>query len=90
VIHVSSSAGQLDSGADRCAPGYCVSKPGLNGVTAQLATALPEFAVNSVCAGWGAKGHGRFERELSIVWLATDAPQKLSGTFIKERKEIPW
>jgi len=26
----------------------------------------------------------------TIVWLATDAPQKLTGKFVRDRKEIPW
>ncbi|MEP6955877.1 MAG: SDR family NAD(P)-dependent oxidoreductase, partial [Chthoniobacterales bacterium] len=52
IVNVSSGGGQLDGGADGWAPGYCVSKTALNGVTAQLAAALPNFAVNSVCPGW--------------------------------------
>ncbi len=97
VINVSSSAGQLDGGADGWAPAYCISKTALNSVTAQLATALPKFAVNSVCPGWVRTDMGGWNARLSveegadsIVWLATEAPQKLSGKFIKERKEILW
>jgi hypothetical protein len=26
----------------------------------------------------------------TIVWLATDAPQRLTGKFLRDRKEIPW
>jgi NAD(P)-dependent dehydrogenase (short-subunit alcohol dehydrogenase family) len=52
VINVSSGGGELTGGADSWAPGYCISKAGLNGVTSQLAAALPKFAVNSVCPGW--------------------------------------
>lgn len=52
VINVSSSGGQLTGGADGWAPAYCISKTALNGVTVQLAAALPKFAVNSVCPGW--------------------------------------
>ena len=51
VINVSSGGGQLTGGADGWAPAYCISKTALNGVTSQLATALPKFAVNSVCPG---------------------------------------
>src|SRR5437763_6069716 len=51
VINVSSGGGQLTGGADGWSPGYCISKTALNGVTSQLATALPKFAVNSVCPG---------------------------------------
>ena len=46
VINVSSGGGQLTGGADGWAPAYCISKTALNGVTAQLAAALPKFAVN--------------------------------------------
>jgi NAD(P)-dependent dehydrogenase (short-subunit alcohol dehydrogenase family) len=51
VINVSSGGGQLTGGADGWAPAYCISKTALNGVTSQLAAALPKFAVNSVCPG---------------------------------------
>src|SRR5438105_15615282 len=44
--------GQLHDGADGWSPVYCISKTALNGVTSQLAAALPKFAVNSVCPGW--------------------------------------
>jgi NAD(P)-dependent dehydrogenase (short-subunit alcohol dehydrogenase family) len=52
VINVSSGGGQLSDGADGWAPAYCISKTALNGMTVQLAAALPKFAVNSVCPGW--------------------------------------
>ena len=51
VINVSSGGGQLTGGADGWSPAYCISKTALNGVTSELATALPKFAVNSVCPG---------------------------------------
>src|SRR6266436_3952884 len=41
VINVSSGGGQLTGGADGWAPAYCISKTALNGVTVQLAAALP-------------------------------------------------
>jgi NAD(P)-dependent dehydrogenase (short-subunit alcohol dehydrogenase family) len=97
IVNVSSSGGQLDGGADGWAPGYCVSKTALNGVTVQLAAALPEFAVNSVCPGWvrtdmGGENATRSvgEGAATIVWLATDAPHHLTGKFVKDRKVIPW
>ena len=97
IINVSSGGGQLTDGADGWAPGYCISKTALNGVTVQLAAALPKFAVNSVCPGWvrtdmGGSGATRSVEEGAdtIVWLATDAPQKLTGKFLRDRKEIPW
>jgi len=97
VINVSSGGGQLTGGADGWSPAYCISKTALNGVTSQLAAALPKFAVNSVCPGWvrtdmGGQSATRSVEEGAdtIVWLATDAPQKLTGKFLRDRKEIPW
>jgi len=97
VINVSSGGGQLTGGADGWAPAYCISKTALNGVTVQLAAALPKFAVNSVCPGWvrtemGGENATRSVEEGAdtIVWLASEAPQNLTGKFLRDRKEIPW
>jgi NAD(P)-dependent dehydrogenase (short-subunit alcohol dehydrogenase family) len=97
VINVSSGGGQLTGGADGWSPAYCISKTALNGVTSQLAVALPKFAINSVCPGWvrtdmGGPSATRSVEEGAdtIVWLATDAPQKLTGKFLRDRNEIPW
>ncbi len=97
IVNVSSGGGQLEDGADGWAPGYCVSKTALNGVTVQLAAALPKFAINSICPGWvrtdmGGENATRSlgEGAAGIVWLATDAPQDLTGKFVKDRKVIPW
>jgi NAD(P)-dependent dehydrogenase (short-subunit alcohol dehydrogenase family) len=87
---------QLD-GADGWAPAYCISKTALNGVTSQLAVALPKFAVNCVCPGWvrtdmGGPGATRSVEKGAdtIVWLATEAPQNLTGNFLRDRHPIPW
>jgi NAD(P)-dependent dehydrogenase (short-subunit alcohol dehydrogenase family) len=97
VINVSSGGGQLTGGADGWAPAYCISKTALNGVTSQLAAALSKFAVNSVCPGWvrtdmGGQNATRSIEEGAdtIVWLATEAPQGLTGKFLRDRKEISW
>jgi len=97
VINVSSGGGQLTGGADGWAPAYCISKTALNGVTVQLAAALPKFAINSVCPGWvrtemGGENASRSVEEGAdtIVWLASEAPQDLTGKFLRDRKEIPW
>jgi NAD(P)-dependent dehydrogenase (short-subunit alcohol dehydrogenase family) len=97
VINVSSGGGQLTGGADGWSPAYCISKTALNSVTSQLATALPKFAVNSVCPGWvrtdmGGQGATRSVEEGAdtIVWLIADAPQSLTGKFLRDRKEIDW
>ncbi len=97
IINVSSGGGQLADGADGWAPAYCISKTTLNGVTVQLAAALPKFAVNSVCPGWVRTDMGGAGANLSveqgadtIVWLASEAPQSFTGKFVKRRKETPW
>ena len=97
MINVSSGGGQLTDGADGWASAYCISKTALNGVTSQLAVALPKFAVNSVCPGWvrtdmGGPGATRSVEKGAdtIVWLATEAPQKLTGNFLRDRHPIPW
>jgi NAD(P)-dependent dehydrogenase (short-subunit alcohol dehydrogenase family) len=97
IVNVSSGGGQLADGADGWAPAYCISKTAMNGVTSQLAAALPKFAVNSVCPGWvrtdmGGENATRSVAEgaSGIVWLAADAPQKETSKFWRDRKEIPW
>jgi NAD(P)-dependent dehydrogenase (short-subunit alcohol dehydrogenase family) len=97
VINVSSTGGQLADGAGGWAPAYCISKTALNGVTSQLAVALPNFAINSVCPGWvktdmGGKEAPRTVQQGAdtIVWLASEAPQSLTGKFLRDREIIPW
>ena len=97
IINVSSGGGQLADGADGWAPAYCISKTALNGVTVQLAAALPDFAVNSVCPGWVRTDMGGANATRSvaegasgIVWLAAEAPQGETGKFWRDRKVIPW
>lgn len=97
IVNISSGGGQLDGGADGWAPAYCISKTTLNSVTVQLAAALPKMAVNCVCPGWvktdmgGANARENVEdAAVDLVWLADEAPQKLTGKFLRHRKEIPW
>jgi len=98
IINLSSGAGQLtDMGT--WAPAYSISKTALNGVTGQLAAALKDsnIAVNAVCPGWVKTEMGGREAPRSveegadsIVWLATAAPQRMTGQFIRDRTPIPW
>jgi NAD(P)-dependent dehydrogenase (short-subunit alcohol dehydrogenase family) len=98
IINVSSGAGQLtDMGT--WAPAYSISKTALNGVTGQFAAALKDsnIAVNAMCPGWVKTEMGGSEAPRSveegadtIVWLATTAPQSMTGLFIRDRKSIPW
>ncbi len=97
IVNVSSGGGQLADGADGWAPAYCISKTALNGVNSQLVAALPDFAINVVCPGWvrtnmGGENATRSiaEGASGIVWLAAEAPHKLTGKFFRDRKEIPW
>jgi NAD(P)-dependent dehydrogenase (short-subunit alcohol dehydrogenase family) len=96
VINVSSGGGQL-SEPSTWAPAYCLSKTALNGVTVQLAASLPGIAVNSACPGWvrtdmGGSAAPRSVEEgaAGIVWLAAEAPQSLTGGFLRDRESIPW
>ena len=97
VINISSGAGQLAEGLQDWAPAYSMSKTALNALTQHFAAALPRFAVNSVSPGWVRTDMGGKSAPLSveqgadtIVWLALDAPQKLTGKFLRERQEIAW
>jgi NAD(P)-dependent dehydrogenase (short-subunit alcohol dehydrogenase family) len=98
IINVSSGAGQL-SDIGTWAPAYSISKTALNGVTGQFAAALRDsnIAVNSICPGWVKTDMGGHEAPLTveqgadtIVWLAAEAPQSMTGLFIRDRKPIPW
>jgi NAD(P)-dependent dehydrogenase (short-subunit alcohol dehydrogenase family) len=97
IVNMSSGMGALgDSGGGHAA--YRMSKTALNAVTAILAAELGRsVAVNSVCPGWVKTDMGgrSAERDVSegadtAVWLALDAPQSLTGKFVRDRKVIPW
>ncbi len=98
VINVSSGmAGLSDMGGGYA--GYRLSKTALNAVTRVLATELAPHGVtvNSVCPGWVRTDMGGSDARLSvaegadtIVWLATEAPQDLTGSFLRARQPIPW
>ena len=98
VINMSSGYGQLE-GLSANVPSYCLSKMTLNGITIMLAEALKDhrIAVNSMCPGWVRTDMGGSTAPRSVaegadtaVWLASEADQKLTGKFFRDRKEIPW
>lgn len=98
IINVSSGAGSL-SEMGTYAPAYSISKAALNAVTVQLSAALRSrgIAVNSVCPGWvrTVMGGRHAPRSVevgaeTIVWLASQAPQNLTGQFLRDRKVIAW
>jgi NAD(P)-dependent dehydrogenase (short-subunit alcohol dehydrogenase family) len=97
IINVSSGAGQLDGEPQAWAPAYSISKTALNMLTQQLTATLPKVMVNSMCPGWCRTEMGGPDAPLSadegadtLVWLALDAPLSLRGSFVKQRKVIPW
>jgi NAD(P)-dependent dehydrogenase (short-subunit alcohol dehydrogenase family) len=97
IVNMSSGMGALsDMEGDHAA--YRISKAALNAVTGILAAELRgAVAVNSMCPGWVKTdmGGANAERDVSqgadtAVWLALDAPQDLTGKFLRDRKVIPW
>ncbi len=107
VVNVSSGAGSLTDGGANI-PIYGVSKTALNSLTQKFAlTGAPDgIVVNSVCPGWVRTDMGGPNAERSVeqgadtaVWLATEAPRKLTGKFFRDRKRdslvkvgrpVPW
>jgi NAD(P)-dependent dehydrogenase (short-subunit alcohol dehydrogenase family) len=97
IVNMSSGMGELSDNSGGHAA-YRISKTALNAVTATLAAELRgAVAVNSVCPGWVKTDMGGPHATLNVsagadsaVWLALDAPQSLTGKFIRGRKIIPW
>ncbi len=98
IINVSSGYGEI-GGLSSKVPSYCLSKLTLNGVTIMLDQALRSegIAVYSMCPGWVRTDMGGANASRSVeegadtaVWLATQAPQTLSGKFFRDRKAIGW
>jgi NAD(P)-dependent dehydrogenase (short-subunit alcohol dehydrogenase family) len=97
IVNMSSGMGELGDNSGGHAA-YRISKTALNAVSAILAAELRgTIAVNSMCPGWvktdmGGAGADRdvAEGADTAVWLALDAPDKLTGKFVRDRKVIPW
>ena len=99
IINISSGGGSMSDPVGGWSPAYCVSKTLLSSITRQLAYELvgQNISVNAVSPGWVKTGMGGFFAKRSvekgaetIVWLATEAPQQLTGKYFKDKKEILW
>lgn len=97
IVNMSSGMGALNDN-DGGYAAYRISKTALNAVTAILAAELRgAVAVNAVCPGWVKTDMGGAHATRDVaegadtaVWLALDAPQSLTGKFVRDRKVIPW
>src|SRR5262245_26227904 len=97
IVNMSSGMGAL-SDMEGGYAAYRISKAALNAVTGILAAELRgSVAVNSMCPGWVKTDMGGKNAERDVargaetaVWLALDAPQDLTGKFLRDRKVIPW
>jgi NAD(P)-dependent dehydrogenase (short-subunit alcohol dehydrogenase family) len=98
IINISSGYGEI-GGLSHNVPSYCLSKLTLNGVTIMLDQALRSdgIAVYVMCPGWVRTDMGGANATRSVqegadtaVWLATEAPQTLSGKFFRDRRVISW
>jgi NAD(P)-dependent dehydrogenase (short-subunit alcohol dehydrogenase family) len=99
IINISSGGGSMTDETGGWWPAYCVSKTLLNSITRQLAYELEpnNIAVNAVCPGWVRTDMGGLSATRSVhkgaetpVWLADEAPQNLTGKFLRDKKVIPW
>ncbi len=95
IVNVSSGAGALSDMGGR-APGYRVSKVGVNALTRMWAAELPGILVNSICPGWvatdmgGAGGRPIEDGAAGIVWAATLLDDGPTGGFFRDGQPIDW
>lgn len=99
IINISSGGGSMSDPVEGWSPAYCTSKTLLNAITRHLAYELKslDISVNAVCPGWVKTDMGGRSAPRPVekgaqtpVWLASDAPQQLTGKFFRDKKEIPW
>jgi NAD(P)-dependent dehydrogenase (short-subunit alcohol dehydrogenase family) len=97
IINLSSGMGALSEMEGDYAA-YRISKTALNAVTMIVAAELRDVvAVNAACPGWVKSDMGGRNADRDVaegadtpVWLALDAPQDLTGKFVRDREVIPW
>jgi NAD(P)-dependent dehydrogenase (short-subunit alcohol dehydrogenase family) len=97
IVNISSGMGAL-SEMEGGYTAYRISKTALNAVTAILAAELRDrVSVNAACPGWVRTDMGGRSAERDVtegantpVWLALDAPQSLTGKFVRDRRVISW
>ena len=97
IVNMSSGMGALAHN-DGGYAAYRISKTALNADSVTLAAELRgAVAVNAVCPGWVRTDMGGRHADRDVadgaetaVWLALDAPQTLTGKFMRDRKVIPW
>lgn len=99
IVNVSSGLGSFSEGMSGSRTPYCMSKAGLNALTACLHDAYAErgVLVNSCCPGWVATDMGGPDAPRSPekgaetpVWLARFAEGAPGGRFWRDRHEIEW
>jgi NAD(P)-dependent dehydrogenase (short-subunit alcohol dehydrogenase family) len=98
IVNVSSGMGQLEEMGGH-APGYRISKVGLNALTRMLNAELAgeNILVNSCCPGWVRTDMGGPSARRSVeqgadtpVWLATLPDDGPRGGFFRDRRPIAW
>ena len=95
IVNISSGMGAFSEMEGDYAA-YRISKTALNAATAILAAELRNrIAVNAACPGWVRTDMGGRSADRDVtegadtpVWLALDAPQRLTGKFVRDRKVI--
>jgi NAD(P)-dependent dehydrogenase (short-subunit alcohol dehydrogenase family) len=95
IVNISSGMGQLaEMGGGYAA--YRISKAALNALTRALSADEPGIRVNSICPGWVRTDMGGAGATRSVekgadtaVWLAT-ADSVPTGSFLRDRRPIPW
>jgi NAD(P)-dependent dehydrogenase (short-subunit alcohol dehydrogenase family) len=99
IINISSGGGSMSDPVGGWSPAYCVSKSLLNAITRHLAYELvgKNISVNAVCPGWvrtdmgGSSANRHVEKGAETpVWLASEAPQELTGKFFRDKQQIEW